>query len=210
MMITTTDIKYQYDNDNAFRFPDIQCDSGQKLLILGRSGIGKSTLLNLLGGLMPAQSGKITIDNKTISGLGSAELDRFRGKNIGIIFQKSHFIESISVLENLLLTQKLAKAKVSQKLCLEILSELGIENKANSKIRNLSEGEKQRVSIARAIVNQPKLILADEPTSALDDDNCQKVIDLLDRQAKKIGAALLIVTHDNRLKDIIDNKIILS
>lgn len=210
MMITTTDLSYQYDKDNAFRFPDISCGSGEKLLILGRSGIGKSTLLNLLGGLMPAQSGGITIDGTEISGLGSAGLDKFRGKNIGIIFQKSHFIESISVLENLLLTQKLAKAKVSASDCRELLRELNIEDKADSKIKNLSEGEKQRVSIARAIVNQPKLILADEPTSALDDDNCQKVIDLLDRQAKKIGAALLIVTHDNRLKDIIDNKIILS
>jgi len=209
-MITTTDLSYQYNAENAFRFPDISCGSGEKLLILGRSGIGKSTLLNLLGGLMPAQSGEIVIDTKKISGLGSADLDRFRGKNIGIIFQKSHFIESISVLENLLLTQKLAKAKVSVSDCRELLRELNIEDKADSKIRNLSEGEKQRVSIARAIVNQPKLILADEPTSALDDDNCQKVIDLLDKQAKKIGAALLIVTHDNRLKDIIDNKIILS
>lgn len=209
-MITTSNLSYKYDAQNAFEFPDIHCESGQKLLILGRSGIGKSTLLNLLGGLMPAKSGEIDIAGQKISGMGSAQLDRFRGKNIGIIFQKNHFIESISVLDNLLLTQKLAKAKVSSDDCIAILKELDIQDKAGSRIKNLSEGEKQRVSIARAIINQPKLILADEPTSALDDGNCQKVIDLLDQQAQKIGAALLIVTHDNRLKDIIDHQIVLS
>lgn len=210
MMIKTSDLNYQYDKQNAFSFPDINCGAGEILLILGKSGIGKSTLLNLLGGLMQAKSGEINIDGQDISGMGSAALDKFRGKNIGLIFQKSHFIESISVLDNLLLTQKLAKAQVSSDECLSILQELDIQEKAGSYIRNLSEGEKQRVSIARAIVNKPKLILADEPTSALDDGNCQKVVELLNKQAQKIGAALLIVTHDNRLKELIDNKIELS
>ncbi len=209
-MVQTHKLTYQYDGNNQFSFPDLSCASGEILLILGKSGIGKSTLLNLLGGLMPSRSGEILIDDTKISDLSLSKLDKFRGSNIGIVFQKPHFISSISVIENLLLTQKLAKVGVDKNVCLQILEDLGIAKKANAKISNLSEGEKQRVSIARAIVNKPKLILADEPTSALDDENCQKVVDLLNQQAKKIGAALMIVTHDKRLKDIIDNQIILS
>jgi len=209
-MIKTTNLSYKYDEANAFDFPDLQCDSGEILLILGKSGIGKSTLLNLLGGLMPSKTGEVHIDQQNVSNLSKAKLDQFRGQNIGIIFQKPHFIHSISVIENLLLTQKLAKTKVDKSYCVQILDDLGIGSKAKSKIKNLSEGEKQRVSIARAVVNNPKLILADEPTSALDDENCEKVVTLLKDQAKRIGAALLVVTHDNRLKDIIDNQIILS
>ncbi len=209
-MIKTSDLTYKYPQGPQFSFPDFTCDSGEKLLILGKSGIGKSTLLNLLGGLTKAKTGKIHIDNHEVSSFSISKLDAFRGANIGIIFQKNHFISSISVLENLMLTQKLAGVKIDRKRCDQLLEELGIGNKANSKVNNLSEGEKQRVSIARAVVTNPKLILADEPTSALDDDNCQKVIELMDNQAKKVGAALLIVTHDNRLKDIIDNQIILS
>ena len=209
-MIKTSDLTYQYPQGPTFSFPDFECHSGDKLLILGKSGIGKSTLLNLLGGLTKAKTGKIFIDDNEVSKYSISKLDAFRGANIGIIFQKNHFISSISVIENLLLTQKLAGIKIDRKRCKQLLEDLGIADKADKKVNNLSEGEKQRVSIARAVVTSPKLILADEPTSALDDENCQKVIDLMETQAKKVGAALLIVTHDNRLKDIIDNQIVLS
>ncbi len=209
-MIRTAELQFRYDKENAFSFPDLSCAKGEMLLILGKSGIGKSTLLNLLGGLMKPNHGSIQINETELVNLGTSTLDRFRGENIGIIFQKNHFIESLNVLENLLLSQKLAGAKVDKAFCLKTLETLNIQHKAKSKIRNLSEGEKQRVNIARAVVHKPKVVLADEPTSALDDENCAKVVELLRTQAQEIGAALLIVTHDTRLKNIVEKQIVLS
>ena len=126
-------------------------------------------------------------------------MDRFRGKNIGIVFQKPHFINSLTVKENLQLAQYISK-KIDKTRISSLLESLGIEDKANKKTLNLSQGEKQRVAIALAIVNSPKLILADEPTSSLDDLNCDKVINLLKYQAAKYKAKLIIITHDYRLK----------
>ena len=126
-------------------------------------------------------------------------MDRFRGKNIGIVFQKPHFINSLTVKENLQLAQYISK-KIDKTRINSLLESLGIEDKANKKTLNLSQGEKQRVAIALAIVNSPKLILADEPTSSLDDLNCDKVINLLKDQAAKYKAKLIIITHDYRLK----------
>lgn len=208
-MLKTCDLKYEYKSGAKFDFPDLFCASGEILLILGQSGIGKSTLLNLLGGLMPTRKGEILIDGKNIAELSTAKLDQIRGAEVGFVFQKPHFISAITVVENLLLVQKLSKTPKNKTRCLEVLKFLGLEEKANRYINSLSEGEKQRVSIARAVINNPKIILADEPTSALDDSNCKKVVELLSGLAKDLGAALIIVTHDQRLKDLIVNQITL-
>lgn len=125
-------------------------------------------------------------------------MDLFRGQHIGIVFQKPHLIAALTVKQNLDLAQFLSKKKGPSPLSL--LQELGLAAKATSAIGTLSEGEAQRVSIARALVNSPKLILADEPTSSLDDLHAQRVVTLLKEQAAKIGAALVIVTHDQRVK----------
>lgn len=138
----------------------------------------------------------------------AGKLDKFRGDNIGIIFQKNHFISSISVLENLKIAQFFGGTE-DEKKCRDLLGRLNILDKADKAISTLSEGEKQRVAIARALVNDPELILADEPTSALDDDNCDEVIRLLEEQASNAGAALVIVTHDTRLKEKVSNQITL-
>lgn len=209
-MIQTADLSFSYSQDLGFKFPDIRCEGSQTCLILGRSGVGKTTLLHILGGLMPPLSGTVTIGDKDISTLKNKEIDLFRGKNIGIVFQKPHFISSISILSNLLLTQKLGNRPQNKKEIYEILESLGIKDRANAKPSELSQGELQRASVARAILNHPKLILADEPTSALDDESCEQVVQLLQNAAKDLNAALLIVTHDGRLKDIIENQILLS
>ena len=137
-------------------------------------------------------------------------MDHFRGKNIGIVFQKSYFVRALTVEENLALTQKLAGLPVSKNRIKELLDRLNIGHKLNSKTDSLSQGEQQRVAIARALINKPAIILADEPTSALDDHNCDQVIDLLVKQAQEEQATLLIVTHDGRLKDQFSKKIILD
>ncbi|MCZ2100262.1 MAG: ABC transporter ATP-binding protein [Chitinophagales bacterium] len=209
-MIQTKDLAYTYTGGASIVFPDISCAAREMLLILGASGIGKTTLLHLLGGILRVQQGNILIDTTDISSLSGAALDHFRGQNIGIVFQQNHFVEALNVLENVLLAQSLAGRSINKEKALKLLKRLNIDHKAGQYIRNLSQGEKQRVAIARALINDPKIVLADELTSALDDDNCTEVLHLLQEQAHHAGSALIIVTHDTRLKDKIDRKVILE
>tara|TARA_Y100000994_G_scaffold159400_1_gene130680 strand:- start:418 stop:1041 length:624 start_codon:yes stop_codon:yes gene_type:complete len=198
-MIKTRDIKFDYNNQVFFQFPDIEIKNRENLLIIGNSGIGKTTLLHLLAGLLQSKSGSIELFGKEISNLNSYQLDTFRGENIGIVFQRSHFVNSLTVKENLELAQFIANKKDNNRIN-TILKSLGILDKSDKKTNQLSQGEKQRASIALAIVNSPKLILADEPTSSLDDENCDRVIKLLKKQASEFNAQLIVITHDNRLK----------
>lgn len=208
-MVKINNLTYRYSPEVELQFPDFSLEKGEQALILGQSGCGKTTLLHLLSGLLKPLSGEVIIENNSLSKLSGSPLDNFRGKNIGIVFQTPHFIEALTVKENLTLTQTLAgNAKDTDKIK-SLLSDLGIESKLNSKVNALSVGEKQRVSIARALVNSPALILADEPTSALDDENCNAVIKLVREQAQSHNSTLLIVTHDNRLKDQFDKRITL-
>lgn len=197
-MIETKSLEFSYDNSFVFKFPDIKLKSNENLLVLGNSGIGKSTLLHNLAGILRPKSGSIKIFNQDISKLSELELDKFRGQNIGIIFQRSHFVNSLSVGENLELAQFLGRNKKGN--IKETLDNLKILDKINKKPKELSQGERQRASIALAIINSPKLILADEPTSSLDDTNCSNVIKILKEQALKYQAQLIVITHDSRLK----------
>ncbi len=206
-MVKINGLTYNYSSEIQLKFPDFSLSKGEQVLILGQSGCGKTTLLHLLSGLLKPNSGDVNIENEDISKMSGAALDNFRGANIGVVFQTPHFIEALTVKENLTLTQTLAgKSKDTDKIK-TLLADLGVESKLNAKLNALSVGEKQRVSIARALVNSPALILADEPTSALDDKNCDAVLKLVREQAKKHNSTLLIVTHDKRLKDQFDKRI---
>lgn len=206
-MVKINRLTYNYSSEIQLKFPDFSLSKGEQVLILGQSGCGKTTLLHLLSGLLKPTSGDVNIENEDISKMSGAALDNFRGANIGVVFQTPHFIEALTVKENLTLTQTLAgKSKDTDKIK-TLLADLGVESKLNAKLNALSVGEKQRVSIARALVNSPALILADEPTSALDDKNCDAVLKLVREQAKKHNSTLLIVTHDKRLKDQFDKRI---
>jgi ABC-type lipoprotein export system ATPase subunit len=205
MLLQTTTLEFAHLGQRIITFPEINVDQGEALLVLGRSGSGKTTLLNLLAGLLRPAKGEIKLADVSLSSLSGQALDMFRGKNIGIVFQKPHLIAALNVRENLELAHFFGKTK-GQAIS-GLLSELGIAHKSEASVQTLSEGESQRVSIARALANCPRLILADEPTSSLDDENTQKVIQLLTSQAAKIGAALLIVTHDQRVKNHISNYI---
>lgn len=191
-------------------FPDITCNSNDILLLLGSSGVGKTTLLHLLGGILDNQEGEVSIDGHELTAMSGAQKDKFRGKNIGIIFQQNHFVSSLNVLDNILLAQELAGHKVTKSAALDLLERLNISHKARSAVHNCSQGERQRVAIVRALINRPKVILADEPTSALDDHNCFEVLQLLEEQAKAVGSALVVVTHDTRLKDKIARHVTLQ
>ena len=197
-MIETKSLKFSYDGKFVFEFPNIKLKNGENLLILGNSGIGKSTLLHNLAGIMTPQSGSIKIFGNDISKFSEIEIDKFRGENIGIIFQRPHFVNSLTVKENLQLAKYLGKNLEGD--IKETLRSLKILDKIDKKPNDLSQGEKQRVSIAIAIINSPKLILADEPTSSLDDSNCNNVVNILKEQASKKNAQLIVITHDSRLK----------
>ena len=205
-MIKTESLKFSYDGKKYFDFPDINLDSGENLLIIGNSGIGKTTLLHLLAGILKPESGSINISGTDISKFSDTELDKFRGDNIGIVFQKPHFISSLTINENLKLAQYLSPSKTSGD-AKKILESLNIKDKYQQKPNQLSEGEKQRASIALALINSPNLILADEPTSSLDDFNCDNVIKLLKKQAKDHKAQLIVITHDARLKKHFKNNL---
>jgi len=205
-MIKTESLKFSYDGKKYFDFPDINLDSGENLLIIGNSGIGKTTLLHLLAGILKPESGSINISGTDISKFSDTELDKFRGDNIGIVFQKPHFISSLTINENLKLAKYLSPSKTSGD-AKKILESLNIKDKYQQKPNQLSEGEKQRASIALALINSPSLILADEPSSSLDDFNCDNVIKLLKTQAKDHKAQLIVITHDARLKKHFKNNL---
>lgn len=199
-MIQTRQLRFSYNAQTQFAFPDLACAAGETLLITGASGTGKTTLLHLLGGLLPPSSGQVEIDRTDLSKLSGRPLDRFRGRHIGIVFQQAYFVAALSVFDNLLLAGWLSQRKKDAAKARGLLERLSIAEQAAKKPAQLSIGQQQRAAIARALMGDPALLLADEPTSSLDDRNAQTVADLLREQAQQAGAALIIVTHDQRLK----------
>ncbi|MEE1896769.1 ABC transporter ATP-binding protein [Flavobacterium rakeshii] len=210
MMITTKDIRFSYGKGTSFQFPNIVASKGDSLLITGGSGKGKTTLLHILGGLLKPESGDVLIDETNLSSLSDRKLDHFRGKNIGLVLQQAYFVASLSVLENVVLASWLATGHQATEKAKQLLEQLDLKDHLHKLPSQLSIGQQQRVSIARALINEPKLLLADEPTSSLDDENAYKVADMLSGLAKQFGTALVIVTHDQRLKDRFPNQITLS
>ncbi|MCK0160002.1 ABC transporter ATP-binding protein [Allomuricauda sp. F6463D] len=207
-MVRTENLTFQYTNeDTVFKFPDISLGDNQNLLVLGKSGIGKTTLLHLLAGLLSPMDGVIEIEDEPIHNLSSKQLDRFRGQHIGLIFQNNHAVQSLNVVENLETRLFFAQRKISNTMITDLLEDLDIAECKRKKTRELSEGQRQRLGIAMAIVHKPKVILADEPTSSLDDDNCNKVIQLLIAQAKANNANLIVITHDQRIKPLFTHKL---
>ena len=211
-MIATSDLTYTYDGSTTkLTFPNLSCKPGKQLLILGDSGSGKTTLLHLLCGLLRADSGEVVVKENPLSRLSERELDNLRGQELGIVFQQSHFVQSLTVLENLSLPNLLASGGLnSEELearIHELLGRLNVGHKAHSHPKSLSVGEQQRVSIARALIHKPSVVFADEPTSALDDNSTEAVISLLEEETKRAGAALIVVTHDSRLKSRYSDRI---
>lgn len=209
-MIKSKALHFSYNQQQKFTFPDLVCQQGEHCLILGQSGCGKTTLLHLLGGLLRPTKGSLMVGEQDIVQLDDNQLDAFRGKHIGIVFQQSHLIKALTVEENLKTAQYLSGNKQDLNKIKSILDQLNLAHKLHSKPTELSLGEQQRVAIARAVINNPLVILADEPTSSLDDSNCHEVVELLLNQSKEQQATLLIVTHDARLKERFDNQILLE
>lgn len=206
-MVRTVDLNFEYSGGLSFTFPNIALPPKQHLLILGPSGVGKTTLLHLLSGILPVSSGTIFIDDIEITSLGRKALDRFRGAHIGLVFQQYHYVKSLTVEENLKLRQYFPKHLEEKKRRMAIAERLGLAEHLRKNVTALSQGQQQRLSIALGLIHRPKVVFADEPTSNLDDVNCEKVLGLLKEEANLCGSSLVIITHDHRVKQHFSNQI---
>ncbi len=200
-MLVTRNLCYRYpDAGPEFHFPDLAVAADAPTLLLGPSGSGKSTWLHLLAGILTPTGGETSLAGTDYAYLRGGALDRFRGRNIGLILQRAYFLEALTVRENLAIARHTAGLPADEDLLRSTLENLGIAQYGDERPHRLSVGEQQRVTIARALVNRPQLILADEPTSALDNRNAARVSELLRQRAAELGAALVVVTHDERLR----------
>lgn len=204
-MVSIQSVAHQYNGSSLINFKDWHINSGEQWLLLGESGSGKTTLLHILTGILKPYQGIIRINDNSIYSLSSKELDQFRGRNIGIIFQRPHLIKSLTISENLALAQSFANLPQQDKRINEVLDSLGIAEKKKAYPSELSQGQLQRVSIARAVINKPSLLIADEPTASLDDKNATAVLNLLMQQSGLNQATLIVATHDKRVKDAFTN-----
>ena len=201
-------------DDFLIKIDNFVINKKEKVLILGESGCGKSTLLNLIGGILLPNQGKIFIDGDIISSLSPSSMDKYRAEHIGVIFQQFYLLDFISPLNNILLPCYFTNFKKKNynfflNRTYELAERLNLSreilNKNNSK--DISVGQRQRISILRAIINMPKIILADEPTSSLDKKNQNSFLEMLFEVCKSENISLLMVSHDERLKNKFDKTI---
>jgi len=191
---------------NAVNDVSLSVDPGEIVLIMGPSGSGKTTLLSMLGALLKPSEGAIRLSGTTISALAENRLPDIRLKQFGFIFQDFNLLSALTALENVAIVAELAGARAGEarRKAASLLTGLGLSERLNFLPEKLSGGEKQRVAIARALVNDPSLILADEPTANLDSRIGHEIMRLLRRIAKEQGRSVVIVSHDQRIKDIAD------
>ena len=199
-MLLVEDLVVGYGGQAVARLPALKLEAGQSALILGASGSGKTSLLLGMAGLVDVMGGRVQVGDTDMAAMPAAAKDRFRGRHIGLIFQDIHLIGGLSVLDNLLLAPYAAGLPQDRDRALGLLTRLGLGAKAQRPAETLSRGQAQRAAIARAMLLKPQVILADEPTASLDDEACDSVADLLTTAASDSGAALLVATHDHRLK----------
>ena len=179
---------------------------GDSMAVIGPSGCGKTTFLHLLAGLIRPSAGVIHILGQDLSTLRAMDLDRFRGQHIGLVFQRFHLLPALTVRDNVLLARRLARVPIEGAQVEALFDQLSLTGLEHRKPSMLSQGQAQRAAIARALVHGPELVMADEPTSALDDKHAERALALLKESAESVGAALLIVTHDQRVRGHLDRE----
>ena len=191
-------------NIKALNKASFEIDEGELVVILGPSGAGKTTCLNILGGMDSATSGTFTIDNLDITKLAGKDLIKYRRNDIGFVFQFYNLIQNLTALENVELAVQLCKDHLDPKT---ILKKVGLKDRMNNFPAQLSGGEQQRVAIARAIAKNPKLLLCDEPTGALDYKTGKQILKLLEDTCHKENMTVIIVTHNSAIAEMADKVI---
>ena len=176
-------------------------EKGELVVILGPSGAGKTTALNILGGMDKATSGTVTIDNKDITKFSNKELIKYRRTDIGFVFQFYNLVQNLTAKENVELATEICKKHLSP---VKTLKAVGLENRLNNFPSQLSGGEQQRVAIARAVAKNPKILLADEPTGALDDETGKQILKVLENLSRKDKMTVIIITHNSAIAPIAD------
>lgn len=211
-MIRVSEVCKKFSTVEALKGVSLEVAQKEIVAIVGKSGAGKSTLLQILGTLMPADSGKVEIAGKDISTLNERELAAFRNRHIGFVFQFHHLLPEFSALENIMMPALIGGESnaVARQRAVELLELVGLTDRANHKPVQLSGGEQQRVAIARALICRPSVVLADEPTGNLDSTNRDEIQRLLMDVRDKFDQTIVMVTHDMALADSVDRKIVMS
>ena len=211
MYLEIKDVKKSYGKDSSYvqvlKGVSTSVEKGQMCVIQGTSGSGKSTLLNCIGGLDLMDSGSIKVDGKEIFGLKGTNLSDYRRDNLGFIFQFYNLIPNLTVKENVQVCSYLTKDPLNMD---ELLEVLGLAEHQNKFPSQLSGGQQQRCAIARALVKNPKLLLCDEPTGALDSNTSRDILVLLEKINARYGTTMLIVTHNNSIKNMVHKVIFLK
>ncbi len=179
-------------------------EKGELVVILGPSGAGKTTILNILGGMDNATTGKITVDKENITSYKRKELISYRRNSIGFVFQFYNLVQNLTALENVELAVQICKNPLNPE---KVLEQVGLKERKNNFPSELSGGEQQRVAIARALAKNPKLLLCDEPTGALDSKTGIKILELLENSCRKMGMTTIIITHNAIISEIADKVI---
>ncbi len=211
MYLEVSDVKKSYGKDTSFvqvlRGISTSVEKGQMCVIQGTSGSGKSTLLNCIGGLDTLDSGSIIVDGREIAGLSPAELSEYRRNNLGFIFQFYNLVPNLTVRENIQVCQYLAEKPLDMA---ELMDTLGLTPHQDKFPAQLSGGQQQRCAIARALIKNPKLLLCDEPTGALDSATSRDILVLLEKINVQYGTTMLIVTHNNAIKNMVHKVLIIK
>ncbi len=210
-MIKATNIHKSYGALQVLKGVSISINKGEVISIVGPSGAGKTTLLHIIGTLDRANSGTLEINKTLISSLSDKKLAEFRNKNIGFVFQFHHLLPEFTALENVCIPAYIAGVSKSEaeKKAIELLTFLGLINRVNHKPNELSGGEQQRVAVARALINNPAVILADEPSGNLDTATAKELHNLFFTLREKYNQTFVIVTHNEELANMADRKLVM-
>lgn len=211
-MIRANSIIKSYGALNVLKGVSISINKGEIISIVGASGAGKTTLLHILGTLDRADSGTVEINNINISSLSDKKLADFRNKNIGFVFQFHHLLPEFTALENVCIPAFIAgrSRSESEEKAIELLAFLGLKDRIQHKPGELSGGEQQRVAVARALINNPSVVLADEPSGNLDSSTAKELHELFFTLRKKFNQTFVIVTHNEELANMADRKLVMK
>ena len=211
-MIKVSNIHKRFGELEVLRGVSLEVKEGEIVSIVGASGAGKTTLLQIMGTLLSADAGEVEIAGVSVFDLNEKYTAEFRNRHIGFVFQFHNLLPEFSALENVMMPALIggAKRKVAKQRAMELLEAVGLTNRADHKPAQLSGGEQQRVAIARALINRPSVIFADEPTGNLDTHNRDEIQRLLFEVREKFGQTIVMVTHDEKLAEMADRKIVMS